>query len=85
MLTKEYVYYQEGWQTGKEWHQDYIWVQDTETDGLLLGNKKVGQLQAIVTIIDHQWHDTNGRAVYYTGALIDRLHLRYYRNMHKIH
>ena len=53
MLSKEYVRCKEGWQAGKEWRQDYVWVQDTKADRLLLGGKRVGQLQAIVTVIDH--------------------------------
>ena len=85
MLTKEYVRCQEGWQAGKEWRRDYVWVQDTEADGSLLGGKRVGQLQAIITIIDHQRHDTNSRAVHYTGALIDLLRLRYHGNVHRVH
>ena len=85
ILSKEYVRYQEGWQAGKEWRRDYVWVQDTKADGSLLGGRKVGQLQAIVTIIDHQRRDTNGTAVQYTGALIDILRFRYHGNVHSIH
>jgi hypothetical protein len=44
MLSKEYVRCKEGWQAGKEWRRDYLWVQDTKTDGSLLGSKRVGQL-----------------------------------------
>jgi hypothetical protein len=85
ILSKEYVRCQEGWQARKEWRRDYVWVQDTEADGSLLGGRKVGQLQAIVTIIDHQRRDTNGTAVQYTGALIDILRFRYHGNVHSIH
>ena len=77
MLTKEYVRCKEGWQAGKEWRRDYVWVQDTQTDGSLLGGKRVGQLQAIVTVIDHQRHNTNGTPVQHTGALINLLRLRH--------
>ena len=77
MLTKEYVRCKEGCQAGKEWRRDYVWVQDTQTDGSLLGGKRVGQLQAIVTVIDHQRHNTNGTPVQYTEALINLLRLRY--------
>ena len=85
MLSKEYVYCKEGWQAGKEWHRDYVWVQDAKADGSLLGGKRVGQLQAIVTVIDHQRHDTNGTVVQYTGALIDLLRFRHGGNVHSIH
>jgi hypothetical protein len=85
MLSKEYVRCKEGWQAGKEWRRDYVWVQDTKTDGSLLGGKRVGQLQAIVTVIDHQRHDTNGTVVQYTGALIDLLRFRHGGNVHSIH
>ena len=85
ILSKEYVRCQEGWQAGKEWRRDYVWVQDTEADGSLLDGRKVGQLQAIVTIIDHQRRDTNGTAVQYTGVLIDILRFRYHGNVHSIH
>ena len=85
MLSKEYVRCKEGWQAGKEWRQDYVWVQDTKADGSLLGGKKVGQLQAIITVINHQWHDTNGTVVQYTGALIDLLRFRHGGNVHSIH
>ena len=85
MLSKEYVRCKEGWQAGKEWCQDYVWVQDTKTDGSLLSGKRVGQLQAIVTVIDHQPHDTNGTAVQYTAGLINLLRFRHNGNVHSIH
>ena len=85
MLTKKYVHWKERWQAGKEWRQDYIWVQDTQTDGSLLGGKRVGQLQAIVTVIDHQQRDTNGTTVQYTGALIDLLRFRHGGKVRGVH
>jgi hypothetical protein len=85
MLTKEYVRCQKEWQAGKEWRRDYVWVQNTEIDRSLLGGKRVSQLQAIMTIIDHERHDTNGIAVQYTGALIDLLLFKHYGNVHSVH
>jgi hypothetical protein len=85
MLSKEYVRYKEEWQAGKEWRQNYVWVQDTKTNRSLLGGKRVGQLQVIITVIDHQWHDTNCTAVQYTRALIDLLRFRYNGNVHSVH
>jgi hypothetical protein len=54
LLTKEYVRCKQFWQSGKDWRRDYMWVQDSEVgNGSLLDSRKVGQIQAIITVIDN--------------------------------
>jgi hypothetical protein len=77
LLTKEYVRCKQSWQGGNEWRRDYVWVQDTEAgDGSPLGGRMVGQVQAIITIVDDSRYDSKGALVQYTGVLIDLLRLR---------
>ena len=77
LLTKEYVRCKQFWQRGNEWCHDYVWVQDTEADnGPLLGSRKIGQVQAIITVIGNSQHDNKGAPVQYTGVFIDLLRLR---------
>ena len=77
LLTKEYVRCKQFWQSGKDWRRDYVWVQDTEVgNGSPLDGRKVGQIQAIITVIDNLRHDNKDAPVQYTGVLIELLCLR---------
>jgi hypothetical protein len=45
LLTKEYVRCKQFWQSRKDWHRDYVWVQDTKVgNGSPLDGRKVGQI-----------------------------------------
>ena len=86
LLTKEYVRCKQSWQKGKEWRRDYVWVQDIEADdGSPLSRRKVGQVQAIVLVVDDSRCDSKGAPVQYTGVLIDLLHLRNNGQVHSVH
>jgi hypothetical protein len=76
----------EHWQRGKEWRRDYVWVQGTEADnGSPLSGRKIGQIQAIITVIDNSRHDNKGALVQYTGVFIDLLRLRNNGQVHGVH
>jgi hypothetical protein len=45
-------------------------------NGSSLDGRKVGQIQAIVTVIDNLRHDNKYIPVQYTGVLIELLRLR---------
>ena len=86
LLTKEYVRCKQSWQKGKEWHRDYVWVQDIEADdGSPLSGRKVGQVQAIVTVVDDSRRDSKGAPVQYTGVFVDLLRLRNNGQVHSVH
>ena len=86
LLTKEYVCCKQSWQKGKEWRHDYVWVQDIEADDKSsLSGRKVGQVQAIITIVDDSRHDSKGAPVQYTGVFIDLLRLRNNGQVHSVH
>ena len=86
LLTKEYVCCKQSWQRGKEWRRDYVWVQDTKAgNSSPLDGRKVGQVQAIITVIDDSRHDSKGAPVQYTGVFIDLLHFRNNGQVHKVH
>jgi hypothetical protein len=86
LLTKEYVHCKQSWQRGKEWHRDHIWVQDTKAgDSSPLGGRKVGQVQAIITVVDNSRHDSKGAPVQYTGVFIDQIYLRNNGKVHNVH
>jgi len=86
LLTKEYVRCKQSWQKGKEWRRDYVWVQDIEADdGSPLSGRKVGQVQAIITIVDDSRHDSKGAPIQYTGVFINLLRLRNNGQVHGIH
>ncbi len=52
MLTPEYIRCKPYWQHGKEWYQDYVWIQKNETCDNILDGREVGQLCAIIMVID---------------------------------
>jgi hypothetical protein len=86
MLTTEYVRCKPTWQGGKEWRRDYVWVQDSEAgDMSMLDGRRVGQVKAIVTVIDDSRHDSKGAPVYYTGAFIELLRLKRNGQVHSVH
>src|SRR5580692_6023507 len=86
LLTKEYVRCKQSWQKGKEWRRDYVWVQDIEADdGSPLSGRKVGQVQAIVTVVDDSRRDSKGAPVQYTGVFVDLLRLRNNGQVHSVH
>jgi hypothetical protein len=85
-LTTEYVCCKPTWQGGKEWRRDYVWVQDSEAgDMTILDGRQVGQVQAIVTVIDDSRRDSKGVPVHYTGAFIDLLHPKHNGHVHSVH
>jgi hypothetical protein len=86
LLTKEYVRCKQSWQKGKEWRRDYVWVQDIEADdGSPLSGRKVGQVQAIVTVVDDSRRDSKGAPVQYTGVFINLLRLKNNGQVHSVH
>jgi hypothetical protein len=86
LLTKEYVRCKQSWQSGKDWRRDYVWVQDTEMgNGSPLDGRKVGQVQAIITIIDNLQHDSKDAPVQYTGVLVELLRFRDNGRVHDVH
>ena len=63
-----------------------MWVQDTEVGNVSpLDGRKVGQIQAIVTIIDNLGYDSKDIPVQYTGVLIELLRLRNNGRVHDVH
>jgi hypothetical protein len=86
LLTKEYVRCKQSWQKGKEWRHDYVWVQDIEADdGSPLSGRKVGQVQAIVTVVDDSRRDSKGAPIQYTGVFINLLRLKNNGQVHSVH
>ena len=86
LLTKEYVRCKQSWQKGKEWRRDYVWVQDIEADnGSPLSRRKVGQVQAIVTVVGDSRRDSKGAPVQYTGVFINLLRLKNNEQVHSVH
>ena len=60
------------------WRRDYVWVQEhtvAEVQGLGHPNgqegRLLGQLQLILTVLDNERHDWNGRARRYVGAFVE--------------
>ena len=76
MLAPEYVHCKPCWQLGEQWHQDYVWIQENEACNNMLDGRQVGQIQAIITVIDDLWHDDKGATVQYMAAFIELLRLR---------
>ncbi len=60
MLTPEYIYCKPCWQHRKEWHQDYVWIQENEACDNMLDGRQVGQLCAIIMVIDGSQLDDKG-------------------------
>ena len=85
MLAPEYVRCKPCWQLGEEWRRDYVWIQENEACDNMLDGRQVGQIQAIITVIDDSRRDDKGAAVQYTGAFIELLHLRDKGRVHHIH
>jgi Plavaka transposase len=76
-LTEEIVRCSPNWQGkgGDSWRRDFVWVQEYEENGgRPLNGKRVGQLQLIVSVRDHERQvNLKGKckSAVYTGALID--------------
>jgi hypothetical protein len=51
----------------------------------ILDSRQVGQVKAIVTVIDDLQHDSKGTPVYYTGAFIELLYFKHNRQVYSIH
>jgi hypothetical protein len=65
---------------------DYVWVQDTKVgNSSLLSDRKIEQVQAIITVVDDLQHDSKGTLVQYTRAFIDLLHHKNNRQVHNIY
>ncbi|KAI9840208.1 MAG: hypothetical protein M1837_001836 [Sclerophora amabilis] len=81
-LTEESVRCSPAWQGRVDnWRQDYVWVQEREAvsnshNGGALDGKLLGQLQLVVTIIDHERRDALGKPHVYAGALVEIWHPR---------
>src|SRR5438045_5411801 len=71
MLIPEYVHCKPCWQLGEGWHWDYVWIQENEACDNMLDGRQVGQIQAIITVIDDLQHDDKGVTVQYTGASLN--------------
>ena len=77
--TEEYVRCSPNWRgKANNWRRDYVWVQEhTVADAQGLGHpngqegRLLGQLQLILTVLDNERHDWNGRARRYTGAFVE--------------
>lgn len=86
LLTPEHVRCSPAWQGRTEWRRDYVWVQEYDPSGnSALDGKRVGQIQAIVSVIDDSRRDGKGIPVRYTGAFVELLRLRNGGQPHKIH
>jgi len=66
------------WRGGTSWRRDNVWVQEFEPEkgyqnnGSAEGSGRcVGQVQVIITVLDHQRPNSKGRPQRYTGALFE--------------
>jgi hypothetical protein len=86
LLTTEHVRCSPFWQGRAEWRRDYVWVQEHSPIGnSAMEGKRVGQIKAIVTVIDHSRLDLKGRAARYTGAFVELLRIKDGGRHHEVH
>ena len=85
-LTTELVRCSPAWRNSTEWRRDYVWVQEHSSSGdSALEGRRVGQIQAIVSVLDYATRNANGTPARYTGAFIDLLHLKNSGKPNKVH
>jgi hypothetical protein len=77
-LTEDLVRCSPNWQGKKgEWRHDYVWIQELEKESArskrsILNGKRVGQLQLIVSIRDHERRNScRNEPAIYTGTLVE--------------
>ena len=80
-MAKEFIRCAYNWQSQGEWRRDHVWVQEytqTATSGQIypLSGMLPGKAQLIITVIDKERLNSQGRWLRYTGVLVDLLRLK---------